>query len=803
MKKVYISFALHGNMCYDRYIKQVIREKFPLIYVAGVRAMHRYPEVTAHIDFPGLTALSLKHHAKWFMDELQPLVDRKQVIMAGCQYAASHALCADEESDVVADCLSNNILRDELHCDVSTFWNQEIAFHPQVPYILNKAGVRHLILREYEGWTRPRKIVGMDGSELYLYPIDFSHGKIESLEDLYDSHNDGDFVFTGGDFELLVNIDKMVAELKRLADKGKVIEWTTVERYEQEIGITDVWENPVPYGTALEDTIESPSFSRWVGDPEDIIWHGYAVKATDAIRSAGFAKLIARLYGLGTVDVPLTRSWTAEKDNVWDHYFEHALEYPETEARYLTPDGEPTLLSRAWHHLVIGINSDSSGWYPWTPRTRHRNIVLQNSRALSNEVLVRTAREIAAKIEKPAADTDRFVLALNPAPARSAEIAVDTDAPAAFVDAQRAPVATTATFRDGRWSARARVDLPAYGYKVFGLGKGEPSAVPQWQTGDSVAFGGRTAALTDGILRISEGARELELTVAPFRLSDPSGVAETENVVPTWEHAEMRVRTGPDSAELELFTELAWTVWLRLPIVLRQDRIDVTADVHVDMPRRIGNLRFDPEGLLIYFKGQAGSAFYDIPYGTVQHVNDKASFVAAQRWAALGDKTSSECFALVGLEGNQSFKFIAKDGIIGANLGTSTEGRPDLRPEVEILPDGTAIHHMTSGGDPFFGTYTHRFAVVFGSLSEIAVKSRDLRTAVPVVPVELGGGSWPAEQSLLDIGPENVHVTAFRVSEKAFEIVLNDLSGASNTATCQGASVEMKPYDIVEVAIEA
>ena len=29
MKTVYISFLLHGNMCYDRYTKQEIREKFP------------------------------------------------------------------------------------------------------------------------------------------------------------------------------------------------------------------------------------------------------------------------------------------------------------------------------------------------------------------------------------------------------------------------------------------------------------------------------------------------------------------------------------------------------------------------------------------------------------------------------------------------------------------------------------------------------------------------------------------------------------------------------------------------------
>ena len=110
-KTVYISFLLHGNMCYDRYTKQEIREKFPGIYATGVRAMHKNPDVTAHIDFPGLTVLSLKRYAPWFLDELKPLVDRKQVVMVGCEYAANHPMCADEESELLAGRVTMEIIR--------------------------------------------------------------------------------------------------------------------------------------------------------------------------------------------------------------------------------------------------------------------------------------------------------------------------------------------------------------------------------------------------------------------------------------------------------------------------------------------------------------------------------------------------------------------------------------------------------------------------------------------------------------------------------------------------------------------
>jgi len=349
MKKVYISFLLHGNMCYDRYTKQEIREKFPQIYVTGVRAMHQFPEVTAHIDLPGLTVLSLKHHAHWFLDELQPLIERRQAVMVGCQYAASHAMCSDEESDLVAGCTSMRIMRDELQPDVSTFFNQEIPFHPQTPYIMNRIGARRLIIRP-AGWRRPRRVKGIDGSELIAYPMhltNISEYDLEGLAEFYDSHEDGDFLMVGGDFELLGNVGEFVEKLRALAERGKYIEWMTVDRYEDEIGVQDEYEAVSCFGPTSEDRESSPSFVRWTGDPEDMIWHGYAVEALDAIRSADFAQVAALTHDLGGVDVAIEKAWTTKPDNVWDHRFEHVLEYPETEERYLAVTGKPPLISRA------------------------------------------------------------------------------------------------------------------------------------------------------------------------------------------------------------------------------------------------------------------------------------------------------------------------------------------------------------------------------------------------------------------------------------------------------------------------
>ncbi|HOZ45267.1 MAG TPA: hypothetical protein PLO37_01090 [Candidatus Hydrogenedentes bacterium] len=795
MKKVYISFLLHGNMCYDRYTKQVIRDKFPRIYAAGVRAMHRYPQVTAHIDFPGLTTLSIQQYAPWLLDELRPLVERKQVVMVGCQYAANHALCADEESDLLAARLGMEILRNALQPDISTFFPQEFAFHPQSPYIMNQIGARRLIIQPGK-WKRPKRVRGIDGSEVNVYSLE----NIDQLETFYDDHEDGDFVLTGGDFEMLGNIDHFVETLERLAARGKAIEWTTVDRYERDIGITEVIEALDPTGNADEDRMPSPSFSRWVGDPEDMIWHGHAVAALEALRAAGFAKVAARVHGLDAVDVPIGIAWTTPPDNAWDGLFEEVLEYPETEEQHLAFDGAPSILSRAWHHALIGINSDASGWFPWQPRTRHRNTSLRAANAYAREVIERFAAEVANHVGASERAANGYVLALNPAPAREAAIELITEGPTRIVDADGKAVPNALMFENGRWHARAHVALPAYGYAVLALASGSDVEVARWEAGCEAHFEAGCVRLHDDTLEVEIRGRRISVSVAPFRLSDPSGAAPAEDVAPTWQNASTRVRRTRFGVEFEVFTELAWAVWLRLVFELNSDHITVNAEVDIDMPRRIGHQRYRPEGLEIAFRGCPGKVFYDVPYATIAHRNDAPSYIAAQRFAALD--AGDQSFALIALAGNQSFRVSARDGILAAHLGASTQGRPDTRPECEIRPDGTGAHHITSGGDPFMGHYTHRFALVLDTPDQAALAARRLRTPVPLVRFTPSGGDWPAARSLLDIEPATAHVTAFRAGRSGCEVVVNNAMGQGGVVRCQGHEIALGPYGVGAIGVQ-
>ena len=134
MKTVYLALMLHANMCYDRYTKHTIRDQFPRIYRTAVQALRRYPEVIAHIDLPGITIKSLQLVAPDLLADLQELARRGQVVFVGCQYAASHAICCDAETDVQAARLTAEMIRHELGAEPTGFFPQEIVCHPQTPW---------------------------------------------------------------------------------------------------------------------------------------------------------------------------------------------------------------------------------------------------------------------------------------------------------------------------------------------------------------------------------------------------------------------------------------------------------------------------------------------------------------------------------------------------------------------------------------------------------------------------------------------------------------------------------------------
>ncbi|MBQ0006399.1 MAG: hypothetical protein KBS57_03230, partial [Alistipes sp.] len=59
-KTVYISYVLHGNMNYDRYVRPTIWKEFPVIYDNLLTFMDEHPDFCGQVQFSGQTLSSLQ-----------------------------------------------------------------------------------------------------------------------------------------------------------------------------------------------------------------------------------------------------------------------------------------------------------------------------------------------------------------------------------------------------------------------------------------------------------------------------------------------------------------------------------------------------------------------------------------------------------------------------------------------------------------------------------------------------------------------------------------------------------------------
>ena len=91
--------------------------------------------------------------------------------------------------------------------------------------------------------------------------------------------------------------------------------------------------------------------------------------------------------------------------------------------------------------------------------------------------------------------------------------------------------------------------------------------------------------------------------------------------------------------------------------------------------------------------------------------------------------------------------------------------------------------------------------MLFGQPAEAALPARALRCAVPLVRVEVGGGSWPAQRALLEVEPATAYVTAFRTDREGHSVVLNDVSGAPSSGRCAGRPIALPPFGVTTVRL--
>jgi len=808
MKTVYLTLMLHGNMCYDRYTKHTIREQFPRLYRTAVTALRGYPEVTAHIDLPGITIKSLQMVAPDLVSDLQDLARRGQVVFVGCQYAASHAICCDAETDVQAGRLTMDIIRRELGFEPTGFFPQEIVHHPQTPWVMKQIGARWVIVGERD-WRRPRRLVGLDGTEVIGIPLNYAHLPHSALEQTFDACEDGDLLVTGGDFEMLADVDALVAQVERLRSRGKNVEFTTFDAYLAQHPPLERVRIESCSGYQPEDAPTSPTFSRWTADPSDIEVHSHARPTMEALRAAGILAATAQaLWGV-EADETTESAAVAAPDNPWAADFEGVEDFPEVGPRYLSAEGKPTLFSEAWHYLLVGVNSDAAGWYPHRGRRRHRIASLDTAAvlaaAVSRNALAALATRLAPVTDLP--DANRWLLVCNPGPAKEITLAVPAVAPTEAVTAGEGMLASETRVEEGRLVTRARIPVGPFGYSLVGLRPAGASNVAAWEPGTHVKNGDVTLALRNGQIAIGKGAVTAGLLLAPFRLTNPIS-GQSQQVIP--DRSRMATRTCDGLCpRLEICGELAWGVETRLVLEAWPEEVICEWEFRFDLPRQVGEGAWSPRGLVAILKCTPGSAYYDVPCGMIRHPNQEASYFAAARFGALcGQGTTTATFPL---SGEQCLFVNPTGGQLGLCMGASTEGAPGERPHCTIDERGYAEHHMPAIGDIFCGSYNHRFAIRLGEgdWKDLGLPAAAWAHSQQPVVYETRPSEWkgnlPATGSLLDLAPRNVKVLAARISQGRPSLLLNEMHGVSTKATLRVGDkvreVSLPPFGVAGVEL--
>lgn len=757
-KAVYVSFLLHANMSYDRYTKQTIEQAFPRLYRAGVESLLSEREIPAVIDLSGITIRWLERIAPDILDGIRELAARGQVDIAGCQYACSVNANTDELTTLESCRLGMEIAREVLDPSADGFFCQEMSYHPQIPWVLGQIGARWTVLRGRRGEDHPTRVRGLDGSELDV-AWQVYHGAGELLRDLNDIA-DGTYHVLGCDFEMLPDLSAVRDELLTAAGPDVEIRLTTVRAWLRERAKRPSAALVQPRGSGLPEPLELESFSRWVLKPRDIECRQQQLRAMVAVRRAG---LLAGATGqLGSR--PLEHTCEPVTDNPWDAIFEHAGDFAE-DADRLGPRG--CGMARALHRLLIGVNSDAIGWVPWLPRQLHREGELDRARIIADQV----AREaLVAYVPQTGVDGVHYAV-FNPTRSREAIVEVETPLPCI---ADGLPVLVNAAGRNHRHLVR--VPLPEYGITGVTLTPASPATPYVWAEGRAAVAGGVSVRVEAEGLTIERGALHAQVRLAPFELTDPTGVCETVTVMPNLASGECRVRNTPLGPELEVLCELAWPVFARVSARPYGDLVTLDVDLWFHQPRRVGQLgSYDPEGLRLDVTGTAGRLAYSVPFGVVESPNQDLCHAAMHRFACLDGPASG--VAVFPVSGMQGLSAEPRDGRLGVRLGASALGELDAAPRLSIDARGLASHYAHSTGALFCGHYRHTVAVLLyeGTWRDANLPERGRQCQEP--PYVVAVPARAESRCLLSIEPNHVDIAGLRTGRDGTEIVLCETFG--------------------------
>lgn len=786
MKKIYFSMTTHPNMNYDRSLRSVIWEQFPKLYRLYLAYLRDHPPLKSHMQLPPQTLLSLKQCAPDVIELAQQIRAEGRLKFMGTFFSESLAQCQDGMSMLDAAELGCGIASVELDSDLEGFFLQEIAYTPQVPYMIDRLGVQWTIIRDWEGSLKPFWAEGLDGTRCVAVPM-AEAGIQNDIRRDPDLLPDNALLITHCDMEIPVAIKRMHDLEVFLRDTGRFeTEWCFVGDYIDRVGVEEV-KRVTPCTNKPQGKTESPSYSRWCTDHLSMRVHSSTLRAMEARRTASLAAFGRQLPKEATPPLPAARPYTTwEVENPW-LYPELVESFGATVGRSVSPFRQMAMLI-AW-----ACNSDGRGWYPLLERRFERTDSFEECELLADSIT-----RACLRTEEAAPERGTSLIAVSPHGVRMPTWhTVHAAERLAFVDAGGED-AVRLIRRDGnRWEHLLRLDVPEY--SVISLRREPCQCTPASEgPGTSVSNGTLSASFRDGTLTISQSGRpDMTLRLDPFRIHVKSVDSDLHDPEP---EGDWRVTVILGAIpRLIACRQIDYHIHFRAEYALDEDRVFADWRFWFTYPTLVGTLDdfdaggpktdFDPGGLCASLSTDtSGDVWYDVPFGVVDHPNADESFVAPLTHAFLEQAHGG--VAVVSQDGSQSFKVCGNAGRIGVCMGRSTTsgGRRKLQHWA-----GDSIGEFGCDTDWykefFYGEARHRFVVqpFAGDWRDIALPN--VCRALAHGPRLLESVEAPAsDRELAQLSPANVRLAG--LEPDTGRIVLCEMCGRATDYCLSIGTVE-------------
>ncbi|NJD04858.1 MAG: hypothetical protein FIA99_20165 [Ruminiclostridium sp.] len=697
-KKIYLSVIMHANMLYDRFGKDEILDKFPKMYRYIVESIQKYPEIRVGFELSGVTVLLLKKHAPDILEGLKDIVKAKRGVFLGTYFSDPLNMCTDEYFNYWNAWLGTEIIRRELG-EPSGFYPQENSYHPGMPAILNKLGLKWMTVPSIPN-KKPAYVKGLDSGTIVGVPCEVAD--YDKFERFYEEYPDNSIIVPIIDSEYHPNFDKIIKKLAEMKEAGKEIEW---------MGIPDYLKAFKPEGEYFYPPMTSVDlfYSRWITSPENIRVHEATMEAVKLYHDAVKLKEMIKGEYEHDIDIPYKDSTVIEEKNIITAEIESLSCLPDIDREYLSKDGTVSTLTRAFYLLLWAMNSDARGWFPLVQKTRERMDSFLAASALCRDVIDRGLHYV--KHQKGYSDSD-VMLVYNPHMKEGFDVCIKTGKALEFDNINKSDAMNLKSQAGVETIVRFQGDA-----KPFGFLKYRHSDIYdrfRWEDGRSVENASSGLSLQDYSLEYKFNNTHMTVYLnMPAFIETKNGTVEMDFIKypgfkPVFVQAGHKLYPC-----MRIGRKLNESIYVTENYTLKDDCLECEWEFYFPRDIILGNLTWETNAIEAVIRGKFNKTYYNIPGGIIEHNSEDGRMAALNFAIATGDGNG---VSVVSLTGSQCFRFDRNTGELALSLGASTLGPSSVPAHMGVDPEctnGSGIYQFEKFGFVTFkGAYRHRFAII-------------------------------------------------------------------------------------------